>query len=537
MPSIRELNIEREKARRLERLALARKFGASLGVEGARRYANQKQEQEAAVREDIYRQLLQQKQAAHNARVVAAAEDSLRRGEGMRAAREFSATLAAKATVEDGAWAAEKNLEKARYAVARGADAVVVARESAPASARAGYRAAAQSMEAERSVRLLTAARSAAPFTSLAVPMEEEVAVVTRAMPTKESVEVSTGRFDVERKRQLADQRLALSEQHERTRVRARQVLREKRDAEALEQMEREQEALLKQSMLDHAMRSIRPTASHDHQQQDARRSTHLATKAHREFEATFLSGPWPAGTARQLDPLPCGSGGDDDGEFEVFQRVSVDALLSGAPTIGLPVDQLYAKIVLPADGDDDTDGGEGEPMPNSDAPLPTCTNTTASDEKSAGSTYPNASHIADEHVEEESSVLRDPLPAMPGDGVRLADTSDVPTNAYLEERNRQFLQQLAVLQRRLETAKALTAPIHVNDDVALDSSPSSSHNSSADEGAHTSRASERVGEEAFGDDAAGSRGGARLAMTTDQLRNAIRRMKLSGVHRASDSD
>lgn len=528
MPTIREINLEKAKAQRIERLELSRRFGASLGVEGARRYNSQKRQQEQAALSDIKATLTQQRQEESQQRALMAAEHSLRRGEGIRSAMELAESLAAKAHVESSAWKAEKKLELARYNVARQSAMVPHNLKASASAMAAANREKAKSMELERSTKLLTRSKSSLPFTSLAVPLESPIAAVIAAPTPVHSTAEVTAKYDAKRREELAAKAQTLKEDQQKTRERAKMVLQEKHSAEELDRIEKENEMMLKKSMMEHAMRSIRPMASHDFQEQDARKSMQLANQAQKEFEAVFLNGPWSIDSIKKYHvPPPSEDSHDTDNDFmdgiegfEVFQSATVEDLLKGTPSIGLPVSELFAKIVLPIEEEGEV--GDEEPIPHEDAPIPIHNETNITQMSGHSATISNSLPPLPPPRHEVSITAADEGIAGAGEG---SDGTD-----HLAERNKQFLQQLAVLQRRLANAKSITAPLH-NSTLDTSESETSQDASASDDSVSLSPMStpERSHHRP---------NTTRLAMTTDQLRNAIRNMKLSNKHiNTSDSE
>eukprot|EP00758_Cryptobia_borreli_P014391 Tbor_TRINITY_DN5917_c0_g1::TRINITY_DN5917_c0_g1_i1::g.19500::m.19500 len=493
MPSLRVQNNEEARLQRIERIERTRKYGILKGKKCAESFRACVEATDNIVVSAVCEKLLKKKTEMQTVEDRLTAENSLRQGDGMRSAYEFSENLAARALEERAAWKAEFQLQSARNILASQDVNIRNMKSVLRNDASTDQREKAKQMELERSKKFFRLTGEVRDITTLAVKDinngGDNIKVFT---PPDVSAEEAAASYATMRKMDLHSKRQLLTEKLQNTRKRAVKNIAEKKAEKEKDQQAGEHDRLLKQSIVDYATHSICPNKMHTFQEQDARRSMEITGKVEKEFEEAFLKGPWPWDSIAKnhLSPLVI-SGFEKhqdiydpfnihkfDG-FELFDPICLRNLSSvsyvdvGASphsihrlrtdpftTNGIVPELLIGKTYLKRSDEDLILDGEYfddshnvvsiyediEPTPhNGMIPEPTPTTAVC---------------IQSDSIHTSSSL--------PPIAPRISTAKLLPDNAEerdisdeLQERNAQFLRELGLLQRRLQYAKSVTAKLH----------------------------------------------------------------------------
>lgn len=485
MVSLRVLEQQRAEQERKDRLESARRLGAQLGVDSARRYVHQKKQQEAFVHTVVKEQWLLEKQRKEATLERIAFEGQMRQGEGMRNAKAYFNQSANRCLDEVSAWEAERQLESERHRVALERQRLDALQKEHEDFVLAERRQKVREAEQARTAKILQSkslndhlnsskftnrsfSQGKPPASSVSISIHspsQSHAEPSADMVAKKVIEERKSLDEIKREKARNEQRKAAQ--------RAMKVVRDMKMEEERKRLEEEQESLLRQSMVENAMRStIRPVAATDFQEQESRKAQQAQKKAESDFEKVFLRGPWTVEAIQRFHECP---------EEATAQSVLMPANVSELQTSIVPV-QLTAiplrLIELPL-----TEPELPLSTPGAAEPLQHWRDeeTTAAadgDERLAQfekGTQPNATNL-DESFEAPNcaSSLPQPTPKSPsppqqqvsladegatGESgpVAAADTSAavLDSTTSLMSRQEQFMKDLEALQSRLANAIA----------------------------------------------------------------------------------
>ena len=332
MVSLLEVQRQREKEQRAERLRQARQVGSELGKMGARRYSEAKKEQEAKVTSRLRERWEQEQQSQLQASDQTSFEIERRRGEGMRNAAAFNERRYQEALKENDAWKSEKHLEAQRMSVGLASDRLQREEERLKVEEAKARRAFAKNAEDERSRRVVLQnhkqQQNRANVSNsllgsgkgLLSPGGRGAAVTLHTKDeAKETAEKEAQKVAEKRQREMAQKQTSLSKRQEETKQRAIKAIEEERLAQEKVRLEEEQEAAFKAKMIEENFRNRgHHTVVVDYQEQEARKATGLHRRAHLEFEETFLQlQAWKDVMAHHKPPEESGMIWDPSGEEE----------------------------------------------------------------------------------------------------------------------------------------------------------------------------------------------------------------------------
>ena len=494
----------------MARIDRARRHAAALGVESARCYQQQKHTQSQLVSEDLERRrqsIISSNLMVHEAAIAQAAQQS----DGMRNAEQFVSKMAMRAHKEISAWEAERVLERERYSLALRQQRLLAEKESNANLQLLARKKSLKELERIRSQKAVELSRSH----SSGVPLTESNATDGGHFSTLHSADgVSqvwrlAEEVDRSRQQQISDMKAKVEKERRNAATRSAQIVAQQKQLAARQKIESEEEAALRQGMVDNAMRSVRPIAATDFPEQVARVVQKKMRQAVEDFEKTFLSGPWTAGHVIKHHCHPQVVGTDVDEQLE--ESSPSQLLNSTSVSSGLRCTRLATvSSILPHDEDDTpttVDFNDPEPAP---APTETPLEKQPVDHVEQAAGEQGRSLQWDRPVvelEEVHSTLGDIQPPSSDAPAEEANDSQASTQSVdpIKLKNRQFLQELADLQHRL--AKAGQRLKH-------DAGDSSDDNKSGDVSVSTMSSPEKESSKN------------RVTMSSDQLREALRRMK-----------
>ena len=548
MPTVRTVLLEEAKRERLDRLDRARRYGMAMGVRSAQQHKQRQQDVEDAINAEIMRKLQSQREVELAEKENIQAQNSLLRGEGTRMAQEHVAMLAARAREERDAWRSERALTAVRANVATNLKKVERSEAEIKAAEKAAAKEKSRIVEMERTRRVVQTSKSESAHAFLGVadlsqPASCVVAKISDASNQRSSDEAATVVIEAKKREELEKAQLARERRQEAVR-RAASIISERKAAEEKARVAAEEERLLRQSMVEQALRTRDDQPSYDFQEQDARKAMHNMNRARREFEEVFLSGPWSLEQVKKFHVAPKQSssavtisseatadtssslfafqGGAVEGN-DIFAPGSAQQLLQGTPVIGLTTDHLFAKLLLPvqdeAVGDDDPIDGP-EPLHHA-APTPTPSPAMGSppQETSNTSSLPGLPPLAPTSL--NNSSYQD-------------DDADEEQRA-LQARNTQFLQELSVFHRRLKEAQRATQSIREKASQDHNTESDDSSFQGDDEGnlsvspmstPEKLRSPQRPHIALSASPPPPTREAFKVVMTSEQLRSAIKKMK-----------